>query len=275
MRLSPEEAARFYRVWFALLHWVNEQRHLIAAFPAVPPVASLASADIAVVRDAVWAEDALREQFLASNPAGLTPADLALVASWQQRLAGKFIVERYLKKHTIFLSEERPARAYGVLGLVSPLEDIVGPYLPVYVQAVLLPFEDKIIYDGLLSYFSITFGPGMRASFKNAYRDVQEREGVITALPSASAATAGDGAAARVRVGNAKVLAAFRKHLAATGLGAARLEQHVAAVSAFAGAYLLTQETPRGLLDLATTDVQAYLGQKGNASARVSLKRFV
>ncbi|HEY8745392.1 MAG TPA: hypothetical protein VIU62_20065 [Chloroflexota bacterium] len=275
MHLSPEETARFYRVWFALLHWVNEQRRLIAAFPATPPVASLTPADMAVVRDALWADDALRERFLATNPAGLTPADLTLVASWQHRLVGKFIVERYLKKHTIFLSEEGPARAYGVLGLVSPIEDVVGPFLPIYVQAVLLPFEGRIIYDGLVSFYSVTFGPGMRASFKSSYRDAQEREGIITTLPPAPTSGSSDGAASGVSAGNARVLAAFRKHLAKTGLGAVRLEQHVAVVRSFAEDYLFAQDPPRGLLDLNTTDVQAYLGQKGNAPHRISLKRFV
>jgi len=50
-----------------------------------------------VLRDALWADDALRDRFIADNPAGLPPADLALVASWRHRLAGSFFIERYLK----------------------------------------------------------------------------------------------------------------------------------------------------------------------------------
>jgi hypothetical protein len=29
MRLAPQETERFYRIWFALLHYVNEQLHLV------------------------------------------------------------------------------------------------------------------------------------------------------------------------------------------------------------------------------------------------------
>jgi hypothetical protein len=29
MQLPPEQTARFYRIWVALLHYVNDQQHLV------------------------------------------------------------------------------------------------------------------------------------------------------------------------------------------------------------------------------------------------------
>jgi hypothetical protein len=150
MVLPPEGTNRFYRVWFPLLRYVNEQRHLVPALPASPGDAAVSTDDALKVRDALWGDDSLREQFIADNPANLPVPDLELVASWRYRVAGKFFIDRHLKKHTIFLSETTPVRAYGVLGLISPLEDVVGPYLPVLAEAVLLPFEGRIIYDSLI-----------------------------------------------------------------------------------------------------------------------------
>src|SRR4051794_35866424 len=82
MHLSESEVERFYGIWFPLLHFVNQQRKIVSAFPPkwrnahVPP-------EVAVpVRDALWENDALREAFVAENPAGLSPDDLALVDSW-------------------------------------------------------------------------------------------------------------------------------------------------------------------------------------------------
>ena len=273
MLLPAEETARFYRIWFALLNYVNAQRRLVASFPAAPGEATIPPADAVVLRDALWADDALRDRFIADNPAGLPPADLALVASWRHRLAGNFFIERYLKRHAIFLSETTPVRAYGVLGLVSPLEEIVGPTLPVYAQAVLLPFEGRIIHDSLLRPYPLLFGPGIRGDLRAAYRDAQEREGVITSLlPAPESADA-------VRRGmsgrNARVLAAFRKDLARRGLSPATVAQHVQAVEDFARSYLLAQEPPRGLLDLSRTDLQRYLTTGGATANRVSFRRFV
>lgn len=79
MILSPDETERFYRIWFALLHFVNEQRQLVSSFPVTRQHVSVS--EVRTLRDALWADNALRQEFLATNPAGLPPADLRLVAS--------------------------------------------------------------------------------------------------------------------------------------------------------------------------------------------------
>lgn len=274
MLLAPEETARFYRVWLALLHYVNAQRQLVPAFSPDPEQGSIPTEAALRLRDALWADDALREQFVAVNPAGFPPADLTLVASWGHRLAGNFFIERSLKQHTIFLSEGAPAHAYGVLGLTSPFEELVGPYLPVYVQAVLLPFEDRIIYDSLLRSYAITFGPGIRRSLREAYRDAKEREGIITTLLPAAPSSPSSARAALQRR-NRTVLAAFGRELARAGLSPSTADQHAATIAAFADDYLLKQEPPRGLLELRQPDLESYLIGAGRVANRVSFRRFV
>jgi hypothetical protein len=182
MLLAPEETGRFYRIWFALLSYVNTQLHLVPDFPASPGKATVSVEDTRQLRDALWANDALREQFIAENPSRLSAADLALVASWQYRLAGSFYIFRSLQKYTIFLSTTTPAHAYGVLGLASEIEETIPQPLPAYTQAVLLPFEHRIIYDSLLVSYNVMFGPGYRQGIQETYRNIQEREAIITSL---------------------------------------------------------------------------------------------
>ena len=73
-------------------------------------------------------------------------------------------------------------QAYGVLGLVNPIEEFVGPNLPIYVSTVLLPLEGKIIYDGLIVPYNVFFGGGIGRDLNDSYRNVQERRGIITSL---------------------------------------------------------------------------------------------
>ena len=272
MHLPPDQAARFYHIWLPLLHHVNTRRKVVPEFPATSEPGQVSPVQVKPVRDALWADDTLRESFVAENPAGLSPADLALVSSWQHRLAGDFFIFRYLKKYTVFLSSGESSRAYGVLGIVSPLEEILGPYLPIYVQAVLLPWEGEIIYDSLLAPYPVSFGSGIRADLNDTYRNIQEREGVTTTLlPSAAdRAQASKDIAAR----NSKILNAFRKNLARGGLTVKMIEQHAGNIAAFADDMLLAQDPPRGLLDLTLDDVQAYLRQSRKPNV-VSFKRFV
>src|SRR5688500_4332691 len=158
MRLPPGEVERFYRIWKPLLLFVNRRRRL------VPEMLNMKAddpgpwrvPDAHKLRTALWADDALRNEFIADNPGGLSADDLEIVRSWGDRLGGTFYVLRQLRKHALFLPD-KGRTVYGVLGLASTIEEVV-PFLPCYVQAVLLPWEDRIVYDSLLAPYNVTFG---------------------------------------------------------------------------------------------------------------------
>jgi hypothetical protein len=275
MQLPPEQTERFYRIWVALLHYVNEQQHLVPAFPASEGRNGLLPlSDEMRLRTALWADDRLRDGFISANPADLSSADLAVVASWQYRRAGSFYIVRSLKKYTVFLSEDVTPRAYGVFGLSTPIEELARGPLPVFVQAVLLPFEDKIIYDGLLQWYAVVFGPGIRARLNTEYRNAQEREGVITTLGPARAATDEQAVRSAVLARNGRILQAFRRELSSKGLSPKMVEQHAGMVEDFARTCLLEHQPPRGLLDTQLADVQSYLRTHGNKTVVTSFKRF-
>jgi hypothetical protein len=265
--LSVEQVSRFFNIWFPLLRYVNEQRGIVESFSAEWGDVSV-SPEVAIpIRDVVWEDDTLRRSFIAENPAGLSADDLALVESWKHRVTGDFLILRHLKEHTVFLSSESPVRGYAVTGITDSIEDMVGPYLPLYVETALLPFEGCIIYDGLLTGYPVHFGGGIRHSLKEAYQSIQERGGVITTLPSEVANPD------RVRAGNTKLLSAFQKHLGKAGLSPQKMLEHTDNISGFADDFLLVQETPRLLYDVAEQDLEAYLSQAPRANL-VSFKRF-
>lgn len=275
MRLPPQETERFYHIWFALLHYVNRQLHLVPAFPDTPGEGALSIEVTVQVRDALWANDALREQFITDNPAQLSAADLALVASWQYRLAGAFFIFRSLQRYTIFLSETTPTHAYGVLGLVSSIPGTLPLPLPVYTQAVLLPFEHHIIYDSLLTSHNITFGPGIRHNLQERYRNIQEREGIITSLlPDDRLHVPADQRSA-ILICNRKVFTAFRRELRKAALSPQTVETHTATIADFATTILLESDPPRSVLDLTFADIQSYLSGKPDKQPLTSFKRFM
>ena len=271
MHLTEKEVERFYTIWFPLLHFVNQHRNVVPSFPKewhnahVPP-------EVAVpVRNALWEDDALREAFITENPAGLSQDDLALVESWKHRVADNFFIFRHLKKYTVFIDGSSPANGYGVQGITTSLEEIAGPYLPIYVQAVLLPFEDRIIYDSLLSSYPIQFGGGYRSSLKDTYRDIQERGGIITKLPLGDVGSDFE----RIQASNKKVLAAFQKALGASGLSPNMIQEHSANLANFANEFLIKQIPLHRLLDFTQRDIETYRKLHNRDINMVSFKRFV
>jgi hypothetical protein len=275
VQLSSEQTARFSRIWLARLHYVNEAQHLVPAFSPAEEEASLLLADEMQLRNALWANDGLRERFVTLKPARLDAADLAVVASWQYRRAGSFYIVGALKKYSVFLSEESPPRAYGVLGLSTPIEQLARGALPVFAQAVLLPLEDQIIDDGLLQWYAVVFGPGMRARLNVDYRHAREREGIITTLGPARTAVGGQEGRPAVLARDTRIVQAFRKELSRKGLSFKMVEQHARTIEDAAHSNLLAHELPRGLLEMQLADVQSYLRTHENKAVTTSFKRVV
>ena len=123
------------------------------------------------------------EQFVQANPFEFDTAELQIVRSWKCALAGSFYVFRYLKQHTVFLSSEGQPRAYGVLALADPMEAVIGPHPPLLAQTVLLPLLDKIVYDGLIACYPISFGGGIKKMLNDTYKRAKAKHGIITSLP--------------------------------------------------------------------------------------------
>ena len=282
MILAPHEAERFYRIWFALLNYANQERQIVPDLPPIVPGRGVSSKAILPIRKAVWADDTLRQAFIAENPVHLTPADLALASSWENRISGRFFVLKHLKKYSVFLQNAQgdSPHAYGVLGPLSPLAEVVGPYLPVMIDAVLLPFEGKITYDGLIAPYSISFGPGVRADLNDTFRAAKEREGVLTTLAPPDEEPSPETAMADVGRLNAQITSAFRQWLYRSGLSPRMVEQHVSNIERFANEYMLAQMPPRLLRDVLPNDVYAYLdAARGDPKAMnalfTSFKRFL
>jgi len=184
MLLPPHELELFFRLHRTFMFFVNQRLKVIPDDLSTPEELSALSPEVRLkVRDAFLANTNLIESFVNENPAHVSNDELDIVRSWQHLVHGKFYVLRDLKKHTVFLTTTDPVIAYGVLALSQPFEDLIGPYLPVMTQTVLLPFKDKIIYDGLISCYNISFGPGIRRSLNESAKEAKSRHGIVTSLP--------------------------------------------------------------------------------------------
>ena len=183
MLLSREDAELFFKLHCALMQFVMEQAQG-SGVPA-PAVAyrSLPAEQRQAVAKALPSRLELIDAFVAANPARLSEEELQIVASWRHLVAGRFIALRQLKKYMILLTCGEKPTAYGVTGLVDPMKRVIPNPLPAMVETVLLPFQDKIIYDGIVSTFNVTFGPGSRRGFEDSFRNAKASGGIVTSLP--------------------------------------------------------------------------------------------
>ena len=182
MNLPYEDATLFFKLRWSLLAYVNRRLEIIPTLAANQDFSKRPITQTIQVRDALHKQPELLEDYVATNPDDLPPAELAIVASWRHGIHGDFYVMRYLKPYTVFMGG-KPLRLYGVLSLYDPLEVVTqGAPLPIYIQATLLPFRDRIVYDGILNFYNVLFGRGISTSLSEDYSRLKEQEGIIEQL---------------------------------------------------------------------------------------------
>ena len=175
MILDPDDAERFFKLHKALTLFVNRRLKIVKPPAKSEVIVALPPEHRLKVRDALVKHLDLIDGFVEENPYKLDPDELAIVKSWKDLVAGDFYVLRFLKKHTVFLTAKEPTVAYGVLGLSDPLDEVIDQPLPFYCKTVLLPFRDRIVYDGLLSGYNVIIGSNMTRELNDAYNAAKKR----------------------------------------------------------------------------------------------------
>jgi hypothetical protein len=181
MKLSTEDADLFFKLMWGLQFYVNRERQILPHVGSVTAYAELPTADKLKVRDVLWENPELIDAYVAKNPDGLPAKELEIIQKWKRFVSGTFQIFRFLKKHTIFIGAG--SQVYGVLGLYDSVEEVVyGRRPPIMVEAVLLPFKGKIVYDGLLSGYNIFFGGGIRSDLNEEYMAAKQNDRIIITL---------------------------------------------------------------------------------------------
>ncbi len=183
MKLQRKDGERFFRIYYSLLSWANKDLHF---FPD-PVVIGSRSHKIAIfkLRKAVFEAPKYINTYLEENPGNLGPKDLEMIKSWQEhRLAGTFAVMRHQTDHSILLSIDDPSHVFGVLGINDTIRRMVGPNLPQIVDALLLPYDERIIIDGVLALHPIRLEGTVKQELEEACQAAAAKAGVVTSLPA-------------------------------------------------------------------------------------------
>lgn len=180
MNLGDDDVKRFYKIWITILDYTNNKYKVVPKFKDLAHSMNIHPEEIAPIKDRLWQDNTVLDEFVSLNPSHFSEADLLIVSSWRNRISDKFILLKHLKNYSIFLGGQQ---IYGVIGIVSPFEEMFPSFvLPLMVEAVLLPFEGKIIYDSLIRSYPVHFGGGAKKGFQQDYRNLKASSGIITSL---------------------------------------------------------------------------------------------
>jgi len=180
MRLNKEEYAKYLEIHLRLIYYVGKKKNLIPGKTSLDMFLNYPVEEKIPSRNAVYDNIHLLDEYIKENSGDLSGDDKDIIRDFKYFKQGNFYVVKLTKKYAMFLGDKY---VYGVQALNDPFETFWGNNLPVMVQAVLLPYKGKIIYDGILANYAVRFGSGIRKSIKNDYALSEGKYGIITELP--------------------------------------------------------------------------------------------
>jgi len=182
MNLPESDVRFFFRLYHSLLLYINNRFKILEGLHRPSDLHKLNPEDLKKLKDRLYGSPDLIDSFVKDNPENISSEEQEIASTWKNFVRDRFYIVRHLKNHTVFLDSSHPPKAYGVLGMITSFEEMMGPGLPIMVDATLLPFRNRIIYDGTLLSFNIIFGSGIRRRINDSYSQAKSL-GIITTLP--------------------------------------------------------------------------------------------
>ena len=185
MMLQTKEIKIFFKIWLELLAFVNDRYDLIKNFGHPKTAVGLNLENVGKIKTKLWEDVGIIDEYI-DSAWDLPREEIHILKGWKNKIKGDFFIVRHLKKYSVFMNDGED-RLYGVLGISCPISDMISSnVLPVMVKAVLLPFKNQIIYDGLLSIYNIQIGPNIRKNMGKTYTEIKGKKGIINNLIASS-----------------------------------------------------------------------------------------
>lgn len=167
MHLSDTQCERFFRLFYSLLNYVNDEFNVLGE-PFQPFEDDLGPEQIVELNRYIFSEEggSAISRYVSANPDNLSGADLAQVATWSEVLPGLFVVLEHTAAYSVFFSD---GCAFNVLGLSEDISHIITGELPATIETVLLPFDKYIVYGVSILQHSVSMGPGAMEIFHDEY----------------------------------------------------------------------------------------------------------
>jgi len=181
MTLSQEDGQLYYKLWLPLLDFVNQKYHINEELENMATAKGLNPVEVKEVADKLWSDVGIIDLYLEEHPE-LAENNRDIILGWKRRIQGQFIMERHLKKGTIFISMD-DQEVYQVKGIISSWDEMFyGASLPMVIEVTFIPFRDVIISDGLVMPYNIIVGSGIKRRMKNIYMDAKKNNRIHRSL---------------------------------------------------------------------------------------------
>lgn len=159
--LDENDTALFYDIYLALLEYTNKKYKIVKGLKKIYHRSHLEPEKMAKIRNFLFDHRNIIDDFIKKNPFQFDEEKLALIKDFKYAVKGMGIIIKYEADYTVISMQDD--NFYAILGLTTNIDEVIpNEQLPYPVQITLLPWRNKIIYDGLLESYAIQVGKNMK-----------------------------------------------------------------------------------------------------------------
>ncbi len=122
----------------------------------------------------------LLDDYLTTNFDKLNTEQISILTGFKRTITSDFVIFKCLTNNAIFI-DTKDNKFYAVKALGDSFNHFFDRF-PVLVQTSLLPFKDKIVYDGFLRPTGIHFGSNMVSTMKEDYKRAKINNQILTTI---------------------------------------------------------------------------------------------
>ena len=180
MTLNDKEYKEFLKTHLDLLFYVGQEKRILAENINLKKFLNLDFKIKFECREALLEDEDLIDEYIASNFDHLTTEQIKILSGFKKKIRSNFVIFKCLTNHAIFI-DTKDNTFYAVKALSDTFDSFFDTF-PVNISTTLLPFKDKIIYDGFIQSSGIFYGRNMTNTMNEDYKEAKRNKKILTKL---------------------------------------------------------------------------------------------
>ena len=155
--MCEDDVKTFFKIYLGLLEYANKKLR-VTNLKKIYRKKDLPSEKLTKIRDALFKNHRnIIDDFIKDNPFNFNDDELKILDNFKFGIIDQFIIVEHRQDCTIVCTKNNVS--YKIKGLYSNIGEIIPA--PALTEMLILPFRNVITYDGLISAYPISMGPGM------------------------------------------------------------------------------------------------------------------
>ncbi len=166
--LSRKNAKLFYKIYFGLLEFTNH-KYKINSNVKIYNQQGINPYEISEIVETFWKnKESVVLEFCLANPYNFNKEELKIVEGFKKGIRDIIIISKYEENYTAMMTRDK---TYMVKGLNDNIDNIISyQKLPYTVRTSIIPFQDVLVYDGLLLEIGIRMGNDFEKIIDGEYK---------------------------------------------------------------------------------------------------------